>query len=76
MASALQRNTADNVSVQVVCFGEAAPPQRRPSLFARNLSVEGLNKLREALNETPAPSPSAGLGATPLGGAIHPRPTL
>eukprot|EP00873_Tetraselmis_striata_P011642 jgi/Tetstr1/431906/TSEL_021395.t1 len=76
VASALQRNTADNVSVQVVCFGEAAPPQRRPSLFARNLSVEGLNKLREALNETPAPSPSAGLGATPLGGAIHPRPTL
>uniref|UniRef100_A0A061QZ23 Protein phosphatase 2c n=1 Tax=Tetraselmis sp. GSL018 TaxID=582737 RepID=A0A061QZ23_9CHLO len=40
VSRALDMHTTDNVSVQVVCFGPEPPPVRRPSLFARSLSVE------------------------------------
>ena len=54
---ALRRDTCDNVTVIVVCFGEDPPPDKKvegrtaPMSFGRTISSEGLTELQKAMRD-------------------------
>ena len=54
---ALRRDTCDNVTVIVVCFGEDPPPDKKvegrtaPMRFGRTISSEGLTELQKAMRD-------------------------
>lgn len=49
---ALNRETSDNLTVVVVCFSSDPPPVLEMPKFKRSISVEGLYRLRDALDNS------------------------
>ena len=78
-----RRDSADNVSVIVVCFSRDPPPDRAPAErtappMGRAISSEGLSELQKALRsddeaavEAQMMSPNLGLGRRPTRGGIN-----
>lgn len=85
-AEALRRDSADNVSIIVVCFSDAPPPDKAAqesrtaprSSFARAISSEGLSELQKALKSDDEVAVAAARAAPKLQrvSSINPRGTL
>lgn len=85
-AEALRRDSADNVSVIVVCFSDAPPPDKAVlgsraaprNTFARAISSEGLSELQKALKSDDEAATAAAQTAPKLQrvNSINPRGTL